>query len=65
MADVHDHPDAGADVTYSQLTPVIPSSLQKCPREGEDDEPQVHKLLKSRQYNAPVSQSKIEDLSVK
>ncbi len=53
------------DVTYSQLTPVDFQTMQKCQHKGEDTKPQVYKFHKSRHYNQPIEDSKIEDLSVK
>lgn len=61
--DVDDVPSSSG--MYSQLTPVIPTSSTKHHRQGEEDQLQVHKFLKSHQYNPAVSESKIQDLSVK
>ena len=42
------------------------ASMQKCCREAQPDKnPQVHKSLKIRHYNEPVTKLKIQDLSVK
>ena len=61
-------PSTSADITGDDVNAeqdTSPTSQKQSRPEGEEDHMQVQKFLKTRYYNEPVLQSKIDELSVK